>query len=238
MVAGCVLLAVFIGVERRSQDPLLPPRLLTNRSLRISIVIAFMFMATFGSLLYFLSIYLQDVRRYDSLQTGIAFLLPTAVVVAGSAAAGSIVTRIGLKATLVVALAIGALGSFALALAISPDASYSSLAPGLVAISIADGVVFTSMFIAAGSGVDDREQGIASGIVSTGSGIGAALGLALLVLIANAATEGLTGEGLRVARAAGIRTVVLTIAGAIVATLVFVLSALPKRATDPNSPSS
>jgi MFS family permease len=229
LVTGVVLLAIFIGIERRSQDPILPRRLLVNRSLRIAIVIAFMFMATFGSLLYFLSIYFQDVRGYDPLRTGIAFLLPTAMVVAGSAAAGSVVTRIGLKSTLVVALAIGAAGSFALALAISPDSSYSSLVPGLVAISIADGVVFTSMFIAAGNGVDDRDQGIASGIASTGAGIGAALGLALLVLIANAATEGLAGEALRAAKAEGIRVAVLAITGAIVATLVFALGTLPAR---------
>jgi MFS family permease len=229
MALGGVLLALFIGIEHRSQDPILPRQLLANRSLRISVVIAFMFMATFGSLLYFLSIYLQDVLGYDPLQTGIAFLLPTAVVVAGSAGAGSVVTRIGLKSTLVAALAVGATGSFALALAISPDTSYSSLAPGLVAISIADGVVFTSMFIAAGSGVDDRDQGIASAIASTASGIGAALGLALLVLIANAATQALAGEEFRAAQAAGIRTVVLTIAGAVVATLVFALCAMPPR---------
>jgi MFS family permease len=229
VATGLVLLPMFIGIERRSEDPILPHRLLTNRSLRIAVAIAFMFMATFGSLLYFLSIYFQDVRGYDPLQAGIAFLLPTAVVVAGSAAAGSVVTRIGLKSTLVGALAIGAVGSLALGLAISPDTSYGSLAPGLVAVSLADGVVFTSMFIAAGSGVDDRDQGIASGIASTGSGIGAALGLALLVLIANAGTEALAGEELRAAKAAGIRVVVLTIAGAIVATLALAFSALPAR---------
>lgn len=229
IVTGLVLLATFIGIERRGEDPILPRRLLTNPSLRIAIVIAFMFMATFGSLLYFLSIYFQDVRGYDPLQAGVAFLLPTAVVVAGSATAGTVVTRIGLKSTLVVALAIGAMGSLALAIAISPDSNYSSLTPGLVAISIADGVVFTSMFIAAGRGVDDPDQGIASGIASTASGIGAAVGLALLVLIANAPTEGLAGEAFRAARAAGTRAAVLTIAGAILATLVFVLSALPAR---------
>jgi MFS family permease len=229
VVAGLVLLALFIGIERRAVDPILPRRLVTNRSLRHAIVIAFMFMATFGSLLYFLSIYFQDVRGYDPLQAGIAFLLPTVVVVAGSAIAGSVVTRIGLKSTLVVALTIGAVGSLALAVAISPDSSYSSLVPGLVAISVADGVVFTSMFIAAGNGVEDRDQGVASGIASTGSGIGAALGLALLVLIANAATDGVAGEELRIAKAEGIRGAVLAIAAAIVGTLVFALTALPAR---------
>ena len=53
-----------------------------------AIAIAFLFMATFGSVLYFLSIYFQDVRGYDALETGVGFLLPTAFVVAGSALAG------------------------------------------------------------------------------------------------------------------------------------------------------
>jgi MFS family permease len=158
IAAGLVLLAMFTLIERRSRDPIVPRRLLANRPLTIAVAIAFMFMATFGSLLYFLSIYFQDVRGYDPLQAGIAFVLPTAVVVASSAAAGSVVTRIGLRSTLVTALTIGAAGAIALALAISPDSTYRSLTPGLIAISIADGAVFTSMFIAAATGVDDTEQ--------------------------------------------------------------------------------
>ena len=62
--------------------------------------IAALFMATFGSALYFLSIYFQDVLGYDALETGTAFLLPTAVVVAGSMLAGRLATRVGLKRTL------------------------------------------------------------------------------------------------------------------------------------------
>ena len=77
----------------------------------------------------------------------------------------------------------------------SPDGSYAALVPGLVALSIGDGVVFTTMFIAAGTGVADREQGIASGIASTSTSIGAAVGLAVLVLVANAGTDGLHGRG-------------------------------------------
>jgi MFS family permease len=222
--AGLLLLAVFRVIERRSRDPLLPPRLLANRSLMTAVAIAFMFMATFGSLLYFLSIYFQNVRGYDALQTGIAFLLPTAVVVAGSAIAGQVVTRFGLRVTLIAALTIGASGAVALGLAMSPDASYASLAPGLIAVSIGDGVVFTTMFIAASSGVTNREQGIASGIVSTGSGIGAAVGLSILVLVANAGAQGMLGEGLRVATAAGLSNAVFVVAGGIVITLMIALN--------------
>jgi MFS family permease len=229
IAAGLVLLATFTLIERRSRDPIVPRRLLANRPLTIAVAIAFMFMATFGSLLYFLSIYFQDVRGYDPLQAGIAFVLPTAVVVASSAAAGSVVTRIGLRSTLVTALAIGAAGAIALALAISPDSTYRSLTPGLIAISIADGIVFTSMFIAAATGVDDTEQGVAAAIVSTGAGIGAAVGLAILVLVANSSSASLMGEELQAAKAAGTRIVVFAIAVGIVATLVLTLTGLPAR---------
>jgi len=220
---GLVLLGVFAVVERRSRDPLLPPPLLANRVLDTAVVIAFLFMATFGSLLYFLSIHFQKVQGYDALQTGARFLLPTAVVVAGSAFAGKVVTRFGLKTTLVTALAIGAAGAAVLGLSLTPDGSYAALIPGLIAVSVGDGVVFTTMFIAAATGVTNRQQGVGSGIVSTSSGIGAVVGLALLVLLANAGTDGLAGEGLRTATAEGIRTAVFAVAGGIALTLLIAL---------------
>ena len=209
---GVFLLGAFAIIERRSRDPLLPTRLLTSRNLRAAGAIAFLFMATFGSVLYFLSLYFQNVHHYDALETGVAFLLPTAVVVAGSAAGGRMVTRFGTRAALVVALCVGALGAVALGFSMSLASSYVGLIPGLIALSIGDGVVFTAMFIAAGTGVPDREQGIASAIVSTASGIGAAIGLALLVLVANSGTEGLVGEDLRVATAQGLRTAMFVVA--------------------------
>jgi EmrB/QacA subfamily drug resistance transporter len=221
--AGLLLAATFVVVEHRSRDPLVPPALVVNRSLGLAVVIAFMFTATFGSLLYFLSLYFQDVLGYDALQTGIGFLVPTGVVVLGSTLAGRVVTRIGLRRTLAAALAAGAAGAAILGLAMTPDGSYASLVPGLVAVSIGDGVVFTAMFIAAATGVTDRDQGVASGIASTATGVGAAVGLAVLVLVANAGTDGLAGESLRLAEAAGIRTAVFAVASGIAVSLLIAL---------------
>jgi len=229
-VVGVLLIVTFAVVEHRSRDPLVPPGLVANRALTLAMLIAFMFMATFGSLLYFLSLYFQDVLGYDALQTGVGFLVPTAVVVAGSALAGRIVTRVGLRRSVAGALAIGAVGAAVLGLAMSPDSSYAALVPGLVAVSIGDGVLFTAMFIAAATGVTDREQGVASGIVSTASGVGAVVGLAVLVLVANSGTDGLAGEGLRIAEAQGIRTAVFCIAGGIVVTLLIALGFRVARA--------
>jgi MFS family permease len=223
LLAGVAFGAAFIVIERRSVDPLLPLGMLRNQWLRLGLLAATLFMATFGALLYFLSLLFQDVFGYDALETGFAFLLPTAVVVTASAMAGRVVTALGLRWTIIGALAIGMCGALAVGFSIDHQASYIALVPGLVAVSIGDGAMFTAMFIAAGMGIPDRQQGVASGIVSTGSGVGAAIGLAVLVLIANAGTGGLAGEELRIAAADGIARTTFAIAAGIVLTLLIVI---------------
>jgi EmrB/QacA subfamily drug resistance transporter len=228
-IGGPLLLVAFAVLERRGRDPLMPPRLLANRNLATAVGIAFLFWATFGSVLYFLTLYLQSVRGYDPLETGVGFLLPTLVVVVGSTFAGRVATRCGLRWTMVAALVVGALGAGALGLAMSGNGSYAALIPGLILISIGDGVVFTTMFIAAGTGVDDSEQGVASGIASTGTSIGAAVGLALLVLVAASGTDG-------VATAGGLGAAVHVIAVVIAATALVALNLRPGPARLVRSP--
>ena len=224
LLAGAALGMAFVQIERRSIDPLLPLAMLRNAWLRLALVVAGLFMATFGAVLYFLSIFFQNVMRYDALQAGLAFLLPTAVVVASSALAGRMVTRFGLRSTMIGALAMGAVGALALGFTLTPETSFLRLIPGLIAISMGDGAMFTAVFIAAATDVPDRRQGVASGMVSTGQGVGAAVGLAVLVLIANAATQGVDSQELRIATAQGIAHAAYAIAGGIVLTLLIVVA--------------
>ena len=63
---ACSPSVAFALIESRSRDPLLPPRLLANRNLATAVAIAFLFWATFGSVLYFLTLYFQDVHGYDA----------------------------------------------------------------------------------------------------------------------------------------------------------------------------
>jgi MFS family permease len=227
LVVAVLLSAGFVVIERRSPDPLLPARLLANDAVSSATGIAFMFMATFGSLLYFVSIYMQDVRGYDTLWTGAGFLVPTAVVVAGSSLAGAAVTRFGLRPTLITALVVGATGAAALSLGMSSSGSYAALAPGLVAVSVGDGVVFTALFIAASTGVSPHQHGVASGIASTSSGIGAAVGLAVLVLVATAGSDATASPLARAYTAHGIATAVLVAAAGIAATIPLALRIRP-----------
>jgi MFS family permease len=230
---GFGLSLTFVHIEKRVTDPLLPLPMLRNSWLRLSVIVGAMFMATFGALLYFLSLFFQDVMRYDALETGLAFLLPTAVVVASSALAGRVVSRFGLRTTMIGALSIGATGAVALGLTLKADVTFLSLVPGLIAVSVGDGAMFTAIFIAAATGVSDRQQGVASGIVSTGQGIGASVGLALLVLITNANPSGSIGDELLVASADRIARAAYAIGGGILLTLLFVIACQPRGTPDP-----
>jgi EmrB/QacA subfamily drug resistance transporter len=226
--ASAALLAAFVVIEKRSTDPLMPLRLLRTGNLRTGVVTTFLFMATFGTQLYFLTVYFQNVHGYNALQTGIAFLIPMGTTFVGSKLGGFIATRFGARTTLIGALAAGAVGTVLLALGMSPDGSYPVMLPGLVIFGFSQGIIYTTMFSATATGISSQEQGIASSMASTGQQVGSAMGLAVLVGIANAATTGRTGEALRVATSSGLRTAVLLCAAGIV---VMVLVALTFRRT-------
>ncbi|MFI1419267.1 MFS transporter [Streptomyces sp. NPDC020731] len=185
--AGLVLLTAFAAVERRGADPLTPPRLLRNSDLSTAMAVTFAFMATLGTLLYFLTVYFQTVHGYSALRTGLAFLVPTLAIAAGSQTAGRLANRYGLRATIVTALAVAAAGTALTALPMAADASYLSLVPGLVVLGIGQGACYSLMFGAAGTGVAAHEQGVAAGLASTTQQLGGAVGLAVLVAVAGPA---------------------------------------------------
>jgi MFS family permease len=182
---GIACLVAFVVIETRARDPLMPLRLFANPNLRAGVAVTFLFMATFGTLLYFLTGYFQNVHHYSALVTGLAFLPPMAAGFVGSMTGGRLATRFGVRATLVTSLAVGAVGTVATAAAMSPHGTYLGVLPGLLVLSVCQGVIFTTMFAAAATGVSAHEQGITSGVVSTGQQVGSAVGLAVLVAVAD-----------------------------------------------------
>jgi MFS family permease len=187
--SAVILFGLFLLIESRSRGPLMPLRLFANRNLSTGTVVCFLFMATFGALAYFLTQYWQVVEEYSALATGLAFIVPSGSVLIGTVLGGKAATVMGIRKSLLIALALGAVGTVALALVISEGASYAIQAAPLVVLSIGQGMVFTLMFAASSTGVDAADQGIGSGIATNGQQIGGAVGLAALIAIA-AATGG------------------------------------------------
>ena len=233
LVAGaCVLLVTFVVIERRTRDPLIPRDLFRGRPLGWAMAIAFLFMATFGCVLFFFSLLLQAGLRMDAFDAGAAFVPPTIAVLVGSAAGGRLANAYGLRTTVTVALALGAVGAAALAWVITPGVSYAELLPGFLVLSLADGVVFTAMFLAATVRIPEDQQGVASGTASVGAGFGGIVGLAVLVLIANG-----TGgrDRLAVAVESGVSDVMVAVALGILLTVPLALR-LPNDRTPKPAP--
>jgi MFS family permease len=198
-----VLLGSFAVVERRSRDPLAPPHLFRNRSLMLGMGVTAVYMATFGALPYFLTVLLQTVYGLDPLLTGLGFLVPSVAILVGTQLGERFTTRLGTRVTLVGGFAVGLVGTAILLLAFHPAAGFGVAVPGLVISGLGQGVVWTAMWIVAGTGVPGEQQGVANGMASTTLNIGNAVGLAVLVAIANVGVAGLAGDELRVAVAGG-----------------------------------
>lgn len=214
--ASVALLAAFAVIETRTRDPLTPARLFGHRSLVAAMALTAVFSATFSSLPYFLTLYFQTVRGYSALQTGLAFLVPALVVAAGTKVGERAVGAIGMKKTLLGSLLLGASGAALLALGLTADGSYARVLPGIVLLSLGQGAGWTAMWIAAATGVAPGDQGVASGLASTTLQVGGAVGLAVLVAVADTGGHGaLTGGALRLALLGDIRTAVYVIAAGI-----------------------
>lgn len=193
MLLALVLLGLFAWIEHRGRDPLMPLRLLGYRELRMAMMLTAVFMSSFGVQYYFLALYYQQIYRYSVLQAGLAFLPATLVCTLGIWLAERALVKIGLRNTLVSGQLAGALGIALVCLALPTGAGFWWLLPGIFILSLGQGMTWTAMWVAAGLGVKPGEQGVAAGMASTTQQIGGALGLAVLVSLANA--SGATGAG-------------------------------------------
>jgi predicted MFS family arabinose efflux permease len=181
-VVAVALLIAFVVVERRAADPLIPRRLLGNRTVRSADLASLTVLAAPFGFSFVATLYLQDVLGWRPLGAGLA-LLPGAVlsIVVSRWVAPRLVDRYGLRAAGVTGLVLVAIG-FALLLRLGPGVGYATgLLPAVVVcFGLGMGVAYPVFTIAAVSGVDAAEQGVAAGVQSTALQVGGGLGLALV----------------------------------------------------------
>ncbi|MFF1571687.1 MFS transporter [Leifsonia sp. NPDC058292] len=193
--AAAALLAAFVVVERRAEHPLVPFRFFRNRDAATGNLVMLLAGGATTALFFALSVYLQDVLGYDALTAGISQLPLAGALVIVAGVVPSVVARVGLRVTVVAALAVFAGGLVWLAAA-GPHAAFAS---GLLGPSILIGAGLGAVFITATQlavdGSSSADSGLASGLVNTSQQIGGALGLAVLGTIAAARTSASIGAG-------------------------------------------
>ena len=185
------LLATFVVVERRSTAPLVPFSIFKRRTITGTNVVALLVAMALFSMFFFVSLYMQLVLGYDALEAGLAYLPLAVGIIVSAGIASALVTKTGFKPVLIAGLVLTAAGLIWFAqVSVGGDYVSDILFPSLLA-AVGLGFAFVSMTIGAVSGTSSQEAGLASGLINTSQQIGGALGLAILVSIANAKTDDL-----------------------------------------------
>ncbi|MFE2261030.1 MFS transporter [Streptomyces griseosporeus] len=213
LAAGVVLLLVFYAVERKVAAPLVPLGVLGKRSVAWGNLAGLIAFLTETSLVFLLTLYLQEVLGFSALAAGLSFGVLGIGTVVGGSVAPKVIGKIGSKSTLITGGLLQTVFTAAL-LGLGDDRSWMWL---LLVATFAGGVgnmlVIVGFMVTATSGLADHEQGLATGLATMTQQIGITMGTPIMSAIATAAMSG-TGAtailgGLKVAIAVNAAIVLL-----------------------------
>jgi EmrB/QacA subfamily drug resistance transporter len=197
-VASVVLLAAFLVVESRVQNPMLPLWILRDRNRGGSYLIFLLVGAGLFAMFLFLTFYLQVVLGYSPLKSGYAFLPFSGGIILAAGVVAQLLPRTGPKPLILVGL-IMSTASMLWLTQITPGNDYvSHVLPAMIIMSIGMAGVFIPAASLALVGVGGHDAGIASAVLNTSQQIGGSLGVALLnTLYASAVTDFVIANQLR-----------------------------------------
>ena len=195
LVLSGLLLSVFLINEARARAPMLPLGLFKIKNVAGGDLTALIVAASLFSMFYFLTLYLQTVLGYSPVRAGVSFLVMPIVIAIVSGITVQLVGRIGYKPTLVVGPLLLAIGLFMLSQMRVHGTYWHDVFPGLVVAGTGLGLSFVSLTLAATSGVPVESSGLVSGMLNTAQQMGGAIGLAVLSVLANSATNSSLAAG-------------------------------------------
>jgi EmrB/QacA subfamily drug resistance transporter len=189
LVLGPVLLAGFVLAEQRSSHPLLPLRVLVDRTRGGSYIALFISgIAIFGTFL-FLTYYLQLIKGESPLTTGLLFLpMIGCILISSNLASIVLLPRLGPRVLLAAGMLLGT-GGMVYLTQVSVNSSYvGGLLPALLILGLGFGMIFAPGINAATAGVRREDSGVASALVNTVQQVGGSIGTSALSTIALTAT--------------------------------------------------
>jgi multidrug resistance protein len=182
--AGVVLLAVFVVVERRAAEPILPLWVFSRRLLCATTIVAFGVGAMLMGLTSYVPTYLEGSLHVRPIVAGLALAALTIGWPATAAIAGQLYLRWGFKTTAVVGAALVTIGASAL-VAMAHRPNVAVVAAVCFVIGAGMGLLAVPTLIAAQSSVDWNERGVVTGNNMFARSLGSAVGVAIFGAIAN-----------------------------------------------------
>ncbi len=189
LVAGVVLLAAFTFAESRVSHPLLPRRVVLDRARGGSYIsVGLTGIAVFGVFL-FLTYYLQQIKGYSPVISGLAFLpMIACILLASNTSSIVLLPRVGPRNLITGGMVLGGL-SMGYLTTLTVTSSYAThVVPALLAMGLGFGMIFSPAINTATAGVERQDSGVASALVNTMQQVGGSIGTAALSTVALTAT--------------------------------------------------
>lgn len=183
LAVGALLVAGFVGWERRSSAPMLSAELFRSRTFKAANVVSFFMYAALFGVLFLMMQFLQIALGYSPLEAGLRTLPWTGAPMLVAPLAGVLADRVGNRPLLVTGLALQAVGLGWIAAIASPGMSYTWLAVALGIAGVGISMCFPTVANAVVGSVPPTEVGIASGTNSALREIGGVFGVAILASV-------------------------------------------------------
>jgi predicted MFS family arabinose efflux permease len=188
-IVGVALLAMFVMVELRAEQPITPLHLFASRQRSASYVARLLLVGGMFGMFFFLTQYLQLVRDYSPLKAGFAFLPMTVALFASVRTVPKLIPRVGGMRFLLSGIALGLLSMVWLTRISAGTQYFPSIVVPMTLLGLGLGVAMIPLTNMAMVGVEPRDAGAASGLVNVMQQVGGSLGLGLLVTVFGTASR-------------------------------------------------
>ena len=200
--AGAAVLAlIFVATERRSSSPLLPRELITRTRAMWADAVVFIAAGGLLAMFFFMTLYLQRVLGLSALETGLAFLPFSVTMGIVSGAVGKLPDTVDARVPIVSGLVLGALGLYLMSTLDVASSYAGAVLPALVVTAAGLALAFVPVMGLATGDAEERDGGLASGLMTSAQQIGGAIGIAVMITVATSSTTDAAAAGASTASA-------------------------------------
>jgi len=203
---GLAAFILFLVVEARRANPMLPLAFFRNRTFSATVAVGTVVNLSYYGTIFVLSLYLQQARGYGVLAAGLAFLPLTATFILANVTAGHLTGHYGSRLPMAGGFLLAS-GGYLLLLVLNAQTPFWLMVPGFLLIPLGMGTGVPAMTTACLGSVERKFSGTASGVLNTARQAGCAIGVAAFGALAG---------GDHAAIIPGLHTAVLISAGLLV----------------------
>lgn len=193
MVIAIVAGTVFVGLQRRAPDPMLPLRLFANSTFAGGNLVTLLSFTASAGAFFFVVVHLQSTLGFGAAEAGAALIPLYVIMMIGSPLAGALADRIGPLAPILGGLSVFAGGAWWLSLVDEGSGYVTEILPGVVVLAVGLAALGAPLTAATLDAAGEDEQGIASGVNNTAGQLAGLLMIAVLPAAAGLSDATLDG---------------------------------------------